>query len=95
MSRHPFITQRQREYLAFIAERISGGLPPTNAEMRARFEVSSSNTIADHLKALERKGLIERDRLKARAIWLTPRGKREAASASLYARSTGAECANG
>jgi DNA-binding MarR family transcriptional regulator len=93
MSRHPPITPRQLQYLAFIAERIAGGLPPTNSEMRARFGVRSSNAVQDVLKSLERKSLIERDRQRARAIYLTPKGKREAAAASLYARSTGCEVA--
>jgi repressor LexA len=89
------VTDIMRDTLRFISERIARGLPPTNRELGEAFGLKSTNSVNDRLKCLERHGLIERDRQRSRAIFLTPRGKKEAAYASLYARSTGAEVANG
>jgi repressor LexA len=89
-----FVTQRQREVLSFISDHIRAhNYPPTIRQIGDAFDFRSTNATADHLKALIRKGLIERAHNSARAMWLTPKGKREAASASLYATSTGAEVA--
>jgi SOS-response transcriptional repressor LexA len=88
------VTHVMRDTLAFIAERVGNGLPPSNREILVRFGLRSTNAVNDRLKSLERHGLIERDKQRARAIFLTPRGRREAAAASLYATSTGAEVSN-
>lgn len=62
-------TERQQRILdvirAFTAER---GYPPSVREIGERVGLSSSSTIHAHLKALERRGLIERDPTKPRAL---------------------------
>ncbi len=73
------LTKRQAEILDFIIDSIhDNGMPPTIAEIGRRFEITSTNGVADHLAALERKGYIERSS-KARSIRITPK-----ASAGLY-----------
>ena len=62
-------SERQRHILdvirAFTVER---GYPPSVREIGERVGLSSSSTIHAHLKALERRGLIERDPTKPRAL---------------------------
>lgn len=54
------------EYLrSYIAEH---GYAPTLKEIGEHFEIRSSNGVNDHLRALERKGLITRERKRSRAI---------------------------
>ncbi|UCB54890.1 MAG: transcriptional repressor LexA [Thiotrichales bacterium] len=54
------LTERQRQILEFIRERVDfSGMPPTVAEITAAMGVSSTNGIRGHLQALERKGAIE------------------------------------
>jgi len=73
------LTKRQRNILEYIIEGIRDeGRPPTIAEMCQRFKINSTNGINDHLKALEKKGYIERSS-KARGIHVT-----EKAHAGLY-----------
>lgn len=67
-------TDRQADILAFIAGRIASGLPPTVREIGKRFGIRSTNGVADHLKSLERKGLLIVEPVKSRAMWLTPAG---------------------
>ncbi len=73
------LTRRQASILQFIIDSIrERGMPPTIAEIGARFKISSTNGVNDHLLALERKEYIERSS-KARSIRVT-----EKASAGLY-----------
>lgn len=62
-------TERQQLILevirAFTAEH---GYPPSVREIGSRVGLSSSSTIHAHLKALEKRGLIERDATKPRAM---------------------------
>ncbi|MCA9522077.1 MAG: transcriptional repressor LexA, partial [Myxococcales bacterium] len=44
------------------------GYPPTIREIGAHMGIGSTNGVSDHLKALERKGYLERDLLKSRAL---------------------------
>jgi repressor LexA len=54
------LTPRQSEVLAFIREFIDeSGMPPTRAEIAARLGVSSANAAEEHLRALQRKGVID------------------------------------
>lgn len=70
-------TARQLEVLRFIRSCVAArGYPPTNREMREEFDLHSSNSVAQHLRALERKGLITRLRYQARAVSLTDSGFR-------------------
>ena len=63
------LTDRQREILAFIEDRISAwGYPPTVREIGEHFGIKSTNGVADHLKALKRKGFLEQRELKSRTL---------------------------
>lgn len=68
-------TKKQKAILAFIAAEMKRrGLPPTIREIGARFDIRSTNGVNDHLKALERKGLLSRGTMRARDLRLTSRG---------------------
>jgi repressor LexA len=65
------LTERQREVYEFIRERIrSRGYGPTVREIGQNFDISSPNGVMCHLKALEKKGLINREPNMSRAIML-------------------------
>ncbi|MBM80422.1 MAG: hypothetical protein CMJ78_07490 [Planctomycetaceae bacterium] len=65
------LTPRQREIYDYIRERIEAdGFPPAVREIGEVFGITSPNGVMTHLKALEKKGLIERDSHAARAIRL-------------------------
>ena len=54
------LTARQTEIFQFIKDHIEEtGFPPTRAEIADTFGFRSVNAAEDHLKALERKGVIE------------------------------------
>ncbi len=67
------LTGRQRQLLEYIADHLRGhGFPPSIREMADHMGIRSTNGVNDHLKALERKGYLERkEGLKSRAIALT------------------------
>lgn len=72
------LTDRQRQVLEFIAQSITDtGYPPTIREIGQALEIRSTNGVNDHLRALERKGFIERGNAKSRAIQVTPQGEGE------------------
>lgn len=55
-------TQRQKEVLDYIARFLaSHGHEPSYAQIARHFGVSSKATIAKHISALEKRGLIERE----------------------------------
>src|SRR5271166_3942789 len=65
------LTSRQREIYDFIKDKIeSRGYGPTVREIGLHFEIRSPNGVMCHLKALEKKGLIQREGFSARAIRL-------------------------
>lgn len=65
------LTARQNAVLDFIILCIQErGCPPTIAEICEQFQISSTNGANDHVRALEKKGYIERSS-KARSIRLT------------------------
>ncbi len=70
------LTKRQRQLLDFIEAHIAeNGYPPSIREMAEHMGIRSTNGVNDHLKALERKGYLERKAgLKSRAIALTHKG---------------------
>ena len=79
------LTARQQEILDFVARSIrEQGYPPTIREIGRAFGIRSPNGVNDHLKALQRKGFLNREDLKSRAI--TPTRKAELQS-SQYASS--------
>lgn len=63
------LTERQRQILDFITESITvRGYSPTLREIGQQMGIKSTNGVNDHLKALERKGFLERDDLKSRTL---------------------------
>ncbi len=69
------LTDRQRQVLVFIATQIRAqGLPPSIREIGNHMSIRSTNGIADHLNALERKGFLHRTDMVSRGIQLTPIG---------------------
>src|ERR1700751_2224594 len=63
------LTERQQRVLDFIAQSIEGrGYPPTLREIGEHMGIRSTNGVNDHLKALEKKGYLEREDLKSRAL---------------------------
>jgi repressor LexA len=65
------LTPRQREVYDFIRDKIRNrGYGPTVREIGQHFNISSPNGVMCHLKALEKKGLINREPNMSRAITL-------------------------
>jgi repressor LexA len=63
------LTPRQREVLRFIEEfQLKHGVVPSTREIQAEFGFASQTAAMNHLRALERKGVIQRQRGKARAV---------------------------
>src|SRR4051812_42579562 len=63
------MTDRQREILEFISRSIAErGYPPTLREIGTHFGIKSTNGVNDHLRALEKKGYLQREDLKSRAL---------------------------
>ena len=63
------LTDRQRAVLDFISHSIEErGYPPTLREIGEHMGIRSTNGVNDHLKALEKKGYLEREDLKSRAL---------------------------
>jgi repressor LexA len=63
------LTDRQREILDFISRSIvKRGYPPTLREIGSHFGIRSTNGVNDHLRALEKKGYLQREDLKSRAL---------------------------
>jgi repressor LexA len=58
--------------LEFISTSIrERGYPPTLREIGKHMGIRSTNGVSDHLRALKRKGYLDRTRLKSRALTLT------------------------
>jgi DNA-binding MarR family transcriptional regulator len=69
-------TPRQREVLRVIADyKRTAGHAPTIAELCLALDISSKNAVVDHLRALERRGLITKLPRLARTLSLTPAAK--------------------
>jgi len=63
------LTRRQKQVLDFIVECIqTDGYPPTIREIGEHMGIRSTNGVSDHLRALERKGYLQRDEAKSRAL---------------------------
>ena len=69
MSDLPQLTQRQQEVFNFIEEKIEEwGYPPTIREIGEHLGIRSTNGVADHLKALKRKGYLTQRGQKSRTL---------------------------
>lgn len=63
------LTDKQRAVLAYLADSVRRrGFPPTIREIREAFRLRSNRSVVDHLRALERKGMIRRIPGSSRAI---------------------------
>ena len=63
------LTERQQQLLDFLrAEHASTGIMPSTREIQQHFGFASQTAAVSHLRALERKGIIERQTGKARAV---------------------------
>ncbi len=63
------LTDRQKAVLDYIGRSIEKrGYPPTLREIGEHMGIKSTNGVNDHLKALEKKGYLEREDLKSRAL---------------------------
>jgi repressor LexA len=63
------LTDRQKAILDFITQSIEErGYPPTLREIGEHFGIRSTNGVNDHLRALEKKGHLQREDLKSRAL---------------------------
>ena len=70
------LTRRQLETLEFLRDfRRGSGYSPTIREVAAGLGLSSVATVAEHLDSLEARGLIRRQRDRARSVLLTGRGR--------------------
>ncbi|MDR0921150.1 MAG: transcriptional repressor LexA [Lactobacillales bacterium] len=66
---------RQMDVLRFIYEQVEQkGYPPTVREIGTAVDLSSTSTVHGHLERLERKGYIQRDPTKPRAMEVTTKG---------------------
>lgn len=65
----PQLTKRQEQVFNFIEERIQEwGYPPTIREIGEHLGIRSTNGVADHLKALKRKGYLTQRGQKSRTL---------------------------
>ncbi|HYI01234.1 transcriptional repressor LexA [Hyalangium sp.] len=70
------LTERQREILAFIVKETEvRGFPPTIREIGEQMDIRSTNGVNDHLKALERKGYLNRGEQQSRSLVPTKRAR--------------------
>ncbi len=74
----PTLTHRQQEILDFLSEsQTQSGFVPSTREIQQHFGFASQTAAVNHLRALERKGVIQRSPGKARALALTVHLERE------------------
>jgi repressor LexA len=70
------LTERQRQILSFIVkETESRGFPPTIREIGEEMDIRSTNGVNDHLKALEKKGYLNRGEQQSRSLVPTKRAR--------------------
>ncbi|WP_155375471.1 transcriptional repressor LexA [Catellatospora vulcania] len=68
---HSKLSERQRRILEVISDGVAGnGYPPTLREIGRAVGLSASSSVAYHLRELEEKGLLQRDRGRPRALRL-------------------------
>lgn len=70
------LTDRQREILTFILKETEvRGFPPTIREIGEHMDIPWTNAVNDHLKALERKGYLNRGQQQSRSLVPTKRAR--------------------
>lgn len=70
-------TPRQLDVLVMVhAFRTTKGFSPTIREIGRALGIASTNGVNDHIKALEKKGLVVREGMSARTLRLTDEGRR-------------------
>ncbi len=63
------LTKRQKEVLAYLRVHLEGkGIPPSTREIQSHFGFASQTAALNHLRALQKKGFIQRSPNKARAM---------------------------
>ncbi len=71
------LPRRQRDVFEFIATTIEQrGVPPTYREIGDALGISSTNGVADHVKALVKKGYLIKTENSARGLRIAPRHRR-------------------
>lgn len=69
------LTKRQKEILQYIYDEVhEQGYPPTVREIGEAVNLSSTSTVHEHIKRLEKSGFIIKDSSKPRAIEITAAG---------------------
>ena len=67
-----FTERRQQQILDFIRDQqATRGITPSRAEIQEHFGFASPNAVTEHLKALEKKGALQRPANTARGLVLT------------------------
>ena len=72
------LSPRQAQVLEFIADWIERqGIPPSYREIGEALDIRSTNGVSDHVRALERKGYLQRvgDPGSARSLRVTPQAR--------------------
>ncbi len=83
------ISDRQLDILKYIQRQLEDhGYPPTIREIGAEVGLRSTNGVAEHLRSLIRKGYLEKEDMKSRA--LTPTDKARAVTRPAHAGGEGA-----
>ena len=79
----PPLTDRQQQMLDFIEHVVTTtGFPPSIRQIGEALGISSTNGVRAHLKALEKKGYIQRSLRTSRGIAMLDRVKRAASAAA-------------
>ncbi len=77
------LTHKQRAIYDFVVDCVHRqGIPPSLTEIAEAFELASPSGVADHLRAIERKGYIRRRRGVSRGIELVDISQRNAVPAT-------------
>ncbi len=72
------LTSRQRQVLEFLEQaQNQNGMVPSTREIQEHFGFASQTAAMNHLRALERKGVIQRQAGKARSVSIVGRFQRE------------------
>ncbi len=77
----PALTERQEKILAYVQSfQEERGYPPSIREIGEHFGIRSTNGVSDHLRALERKGVLQRSGHLSRSLRVVPSDETQAAT---------------